>query len=327
MMTIFYVFAVILALGLLLTGIVSLRYFRDIGRANRQWLQPIPQRLTDMGSVTRLVITPLVDWYPARESLVGEAGVSYFIQADNTGILLDVGLNDTNKHPSTLLHNMKELGIDIGNINYVVISHLHPDHVGGVPNMRERTFRLSKEDSDLSHSVALTPVPMHHATAQVKLVVEPSIIAPGVATEGPIATALFLMGLTLEQAVVANVAGKGFVIITGCGHQGLRRVVERAEQIVAEPFYGIVGGLHYPVTSSRINKLGIPIQRLVGTGKLPWKPITRADVQQSIDYLRAKNPRLVAISAHDSCDWTRSAFRDAFGEAYKELRVGERIVV
>jgi 7,8-dihydropterin-6-yl-methyl-4-(beta-D-ribofuranosyl)aminobenzene 5'-phosphate synthase len=327
MIVLLYVIVAIFVLVLLFVGLMSLRYFRDVSRANYQWNTFVQKRLSDIGSVKQLIITPLIDWYTARESLVGEAGVSYLVQADNTRILLDVGLNRANEHPSPLLRNMKELGVDPKDINYVVISHLHSDHVGGMIGMRKRTFRLSREDVNLSHIVALTPVPMHHVTAQVKLIDEPFVIAPGIASQGPISRALFFLGLTLEQALVVNVAGKGLVIITGCGHQGLYRIVERAEQVISEPLYGIVGGLHYPVTSSRINILGVPGQRLLGTGKLPWRPITRSEVLQSIDYLKAKRLKLVAVSAHDSCDWTLHTFQNAFGEAYQELRVGRPIVV
>ena len=105
---------------------------------------------------------------------------------------------------------MRELGVDLKDINYIAISHLHSDHVGGMTAMRKRTFKLSREEVDLSHIVALTPVPMYHATAQVKVIDGPSVIAPGVATEGPIARAIFFMGLTLEQALIVNVAAKAW---------------------------------------------------------------------------------------------------------------------
>jgi len=34
------------------------------------------------------------------------------------------------------------------------------------------------------------------------------------------------------------------VLITGCGHSTIQRIVERAEMLFDEPIYGIVGGLH-----------------------------------------------------------------------------------
>ena len=72
MIVLLYVIVAILVLVLLFVGLLSLRYFRDISRANNQWSSFIPKRLTDIGSVKQLVITPLIDWYPAKESLVGK---------------------------------------------------------------------------------------------------------------------------------------------------------------------------------------------------------------------------------------------------------------
>jgi metal-dependent hydrolase (beta-lactamase superfamily II) len=60
---------------------------------------------------------------------------------------------------------------------------------------------------------------------------------------------------------------------------------------------------------------------------LPWRPITRDEVQQAIAYLQRRNPQLVALSPHDSCDWSIEAFRWAFGETYQDVRVGKEIVV
>ena len=94
-----------------------------------------------------------------------------------------------------------------------------------------------------------------------------------------------------------------------------------------EPLYGLVGGLHYPVTASREVKFGLPLQRIFGTGKWPWDPISRQDVETAIAYLRRRHPQLVAFSPHDSCDWSIEAFRRAFDAAYQDVQVGKEIVV
>ena len=48
-----------------------------------------------------------------------------------------------------------------------------------------------------------------------------------------------------EQALVVHVAGQGLVLITGCGHPTLERLVIRAESLYDLPVVGVVGGLHY----------------------------------------------------------------------------------
>ena len=137
---------------------------------------------------------------------------------------------------------------------------------------------------------------------------------------GPIPRQLFFLGWTPEQSLAIHVEGKGIVLIIGCGHPTLQRIVERAEMLFDEPIYGIIGGLHYPVTASRAERFGLPAQMFLGTGKWPWDPINEDDVNEAIASLQARQPSLVSLSPHDSCDWSLNAFRQAFGPAYQDLR-------
>jgi len=305
---------------------LTLRFRRNRRRSDEAWVSLKPQTL-DIGQVRRLRVTPLVEWRTANEQLTGEAGVSYLVEADGTTLLFDVGLNGRREHPSPLLRNAAALGVELSRLDAVVISHLHTDHVGGMSHQRSRTFALSAEPVDLSGVTAYVPEPMSHPTAQIEVVEEPCVIFPGVASIGPIPAALFFLGWTPEQALAVNVTGKGIVLIVGCGHQGVRRIVERAEALFSDPMHGLVGGLHFPVTASREVRLGLPLQRFLGTGRPPWSPLGKEDVQAAIAYLQRWRLNLLALSAHDSCDWSLSAFREAFGSSFQEVAVGRAIVV
>lgn len=305
------------------------RFYRNRRRAEQLWKEFVPLKLPDLGVVKSLTIMPLSEFYVSNEALVSDPGPSYLIKANDTTILFDTGFNREQVHPSPLLRNMRTLGVDIKDIKYIVISHLHPDHVGGRRQSREHTFQISPEDPDLSHmEEVFTPVSMHHPTAKKLTVVDkPRVIAPGVASEGTIGRALYFFGFTPEQAIAVNVEGKGIFLITGCGHQGLLRIIERAEQIFDAPLYGIMGGLHYPVTRGRIIEHGMDRQRYMGTGKPPWQRIRKIDVYKAIDYLKTKNLAIISLSAHDSCDWAINAFRQAFPGIYQENAVGREIKV
>jgi len=308
------------------TAALTLRFRRNQQREWEEWARFRPARL-DLGAVKSLAILPLIDWYTAREDLAGEPGVSYLVEADDTTILFDVGYNMRGEHPSPLLCNMQALGVNLEDVDCIVISHLHCDHVGGMGCQRRRTFALSGEPLNLSGMTAFVPEPMTHPTATIKVVEEPQAIAPGVATMGPIGRALFFLSWVEEQSLAVNVEGKGIVLVVGCGHQGVRRIVEQTEMLFDEPLHGLIGGLHLPVTASRESILGIPLQRLAGTGRPPWSPLRKSDVGEILAYLKGKGLQLIGLSAHDSCDWTLAAFREAFGPAYREVKVGERIVV
>jgi 7,8-dihydropterin-6-yl-methyl-4-(beta-D-ribofuranosyl)aminobenzene 5'-phosphate synthase len=312
----------LLAGGLMTASVV--RFYRQRQEAERLWSESVPRRFSEPGAVGKLSILPLIDWYTENDELVGEPGVSYLVRADELTLLFDVGLNRKGASPSPLLHNMEALGISRDEIDAVFISHRHVDHTGGMAAQKARTFTLTPDDPEPLSLTAYVPEEMSHPTARVKVVTDPLEIAPGVYSIGPIARSIWLLGLTREQALAVNVEGKGIVLIIGCGHQTLERAIARAETLFDVPLYGVIGGLHFPVTASRI---GFGLQRYIGTGNPPWKLIGRADVQTTVDYLKRKGPKLVAISPHDSCDWAVDAFRQAFGDRYHDVVVGREIVV
>ena len=262
---------------LLLVGIAGalafaqIRLGRGIQVAERAWREHEPPALRDFGSTHSLSILPLVDWHAKGPGLQTEAGVSYLIQTDWSTILFDVGFNRRSRDPSPLLHNMQALGIGLNDFDTIVISHNHADHVGGMKWPRHRTFSLGNEQLDLSGKRAFTPVPMTYPGLTPVHAKDPTVIAEGVATTGTIPRQL-LIGWVEEQALVVNVAGKGLVLIVGCGHQTVPKLVSRTQAVFSEPIHGLVGGLHYPVPKGRAVVLGLPLQKLIASGDGPLRP-------------------------------------------------------
>jgi len=46
-----------------------------------------------------------------------------------------------------------------------------------------------------------------------------------------------------------------------------------------------------------------------------------------ISLLKKQNPGVVALSPHDSCDASIEEFRKTFGAKYRDIKVGETIVI
>ena len=296
---------------------LMVRFRRNQQQAAKAWDSFKPERL-DLQPVERLTITPLVDARTAGEELAGEAGVSYLVEAGDTRVLFDLGYNAGKESPSPLQRNAKALGVDLDTVDAAVISHRHLDHVGGLTAQMAHSFVLPSEKLMAQGVPIYVPEPLEHPAADVRVVDGPQLIATGVATIGPISRALFVMGWTPEQALAVNLAGKGIVLVVGCGHQGVRQIVERAESLFDEPLYGLVGGLHFPITSSAV-------QRIAGADRPPWKPLSKDDVLEAIRYLQSKGLKRMALSPHDSCDWALDAFHEAWGSAFDVVTVGQQI--
>lgn len=303
-----------------------LLHLRGVRAAERAWLEYEPTRIEDLGETRSLSILPLATWYTAGDHLRGEAGLSYLVRTDSMTLLFDLGLNLAESDPSPLLRNMEALGVSLDEIDAIVISHNHVDHVGGLPWLRAGTFSLGNEQVDLGGKEVYVPVPLSYPGLEPVPTSDPTVLGPGIATTGTIPRRLFI-GAVDEQALVVNVAGHGLVLIVGCGHQTVPKLVERTEAVFSQPIYGIVGGLHYPLPEGRGRVVGIDVQRRLASGKGPWSPVSKEEVQQAIIILEARSPGVVGLDGHDSGDEAIEMFRQAFGPAYRDVEVGTWIRV
>ena len=284
-------------------------------------------QIENLGSTKHLKITPLVDWYKENEELKREGGSSYLIETDKQTILFDTGKNTEDEHPSPLLHNMDKLNLSLFDIDSIVISHNHLDHVGGLKWNRKKTFSLTSHQIDLGEKDIYTPTPMSYPGLEPICSKNPTKISEGVCTTGTTANQLFLLGWIEEQALAVNVEGKGIVLIVGCGHQTVTNIMEKAEKLFNQPIYGIVGGLHFPVTGGRGNKIFEIFQKYGGIDKLPWKRNKIGDVRITAEYMKDIGLQVVGLSAHDSCDESINIFKNVFKDYYNEVMVGKTIVV
>ncbi|RLB42087.1 MAG: hypothetical protein DRH30_05490 [Deltaproteobacteria bacterium] len=319
-------------LGLLvllaMAGIVAVELRTRSGgrKAEEQFAAHEPLPVSDFGTTKTLSILPLVDWHTSSPELRGEMGVSYLIETDEHRILFDVGQNTLQESPSPLEHNMKALGVTIDSIDTLFISHNHFDHVGGKQRQKDRTFSMGLEQVALPDVRAFVPIPMTYPGLSPVHAAEPTLIGNGVASTGTIPRQL-VFGWIDEQALVVHVAERGAVLIVGCGHQTIPKLLERYDRVFSEPLYGIVGGLHFPVPEGRLKMLGLNAQRILASGQGIFAPITMDDVKANLASLEARKLGLIGVGGHDSSDEVIAMFSEAFDDAYRHIRVGERVVI
>jgi metal-dependent hydrolase (beta-lactamase superfamily II) len=331
---------VLRAFGAVAAGLVAvaavafvLRYRefrRDVARADQQWNEVRPARLGDIGSTRELSILPLLDWHKSRDEFAIDVGVSYLLKTDQHTILFDLGNNSEDRDPSPLEHNLAALGVELAQVDTIVISHAHFDHVGGRRftdgDLSGTTFGIGLAQPDLSGKRVIVPVAMTYPGIAPELASVPTRIGPGVATTGTIARRLF-GGWTDEQALAVNVEGRGIVLVVGCGHQTLERLLARSDALFDAPLYGVVGGLHFPVPEGRIFIGPFDAQRRFGSGDGPFAPLDDGGVDRELALLEARHLGLLSIGGHDSSDRVIANARARLPSAYRDLRVGEAIRV
>jgi len=268
----------------------------------REWRSGPPPAY-NLATTSKLEIIPLYEEASLNDSFLSGHGVSYLIRTDAVTLLLDVGNNPDDSPVAPFMQNLQQLGIDWNEIDRIVISHPHSDHIGGLTAWRQRMIAFGELPGGMGERLVFIPSIVAYKGAIHATV--PTLPSPDVATTGVVSyPEVWPLSLRdpkgYEQALVVHVAGQGLVLITGCGHPTLERLVIRAESLYNLPVIGVVGGLHY-------------------------EGQTAADVAAPIEFLASRNPQLVALSPHDSSPEAIEAFRAAFPQAYQEVAVGEPI--
>jgi 7,8-dihydropterin-6-yl-methyl-4-(beta-D-ribofuranosyl)aminobenzene 5'-phosphate synthase len=249
--------------------------------------------------------------------------LSYLIKTDRSSVLLDLGYNKQKEDPSPLAVNAGILGIDLGGVDAVALSHPHPDHAGGV----EILFRKAAW-STASHAavkfprgVAPSAVTIDGATAEV--FDEPGLVTSEVGTTGTLMAQTFFTGKVPEESLLVNLRGKGLVVISGCGHPGIVEIAKTAQRITGIPLYALVGGFHLYYGQGNG---GIMPAIFGGTRFLAW-PETRSSVATKVKTLRALGVKKVYLSPHDSNPQTARLFAEVFGNSFHKVVTGEPVSI
>ena len=141
-------------------------------------------------------------------------------------------LFDTGGDSHTLLSNMAKMGIDPAGITTVVLSHAHGDHTGGLGGLLGTGVRPTvyvprsfpaRFKADVRSLTTLVEV---HGPVEIR---------PGIHTTGEVGRGL------VEQALAVE-TGDGLVVVTGCAHPGVVKMVRRAKESIGGRTPPRVGG-------------------------------------------------------------------------------------
>ena len=252
-------------------------------------------------------ITVVYDNNPYKQELETGWGFSAFITGPEKIILFDSGRD------RSLLSNMEKLAIDPDRIDIVVLSHIHPDHTGGLGSLLEKnpnvivylpeSFPTRFKDS------------VQNNRAKIVEVEQPMKICENVYSTGQ-------LGKWIKEQSLIIQTEAGLILITGCAHPGIVKIVNpvrssrqrgtgaecltsngvnTAKDLVKDDFLLVMGGFH-----------------------LEWA--SRGKIEKIISAFKQWHVRYVG-PCHCTGDKARALFEKHFGENYINIGAGKVITL
>ncbi|MEN8138477.1 MAG: MBL fold metallo-hydrolase [Bacteroidota bacterium] len=201
------------------------------------------------------------------ETLEGEHGLSVHIELNNTKILFDTGQTDM------FSRNAEKMGIDLSEVDYLIISHGHYDHGGGLKEF----FRLNKKAEVYMHRKALGEYysaskgnpryigidkeVINENIDRISLIDDDAVITEGVQVlsgfpkDFPLPKGnklLFekqngeLVNDKFEHEILLVISENDKnIVFTACSHSGVINMVNRAEEYLSHSkIEAVLGGFH-----------------------------------------------------------------------------------
>ncbi len=227
-------------------------------------------------------ITVLYDAFGKTTDMKKDWGFSAFIEYGGKRVLFDTGNN-----AAIFAHNVNVKGIDLTKLDFVIVSHRHGDHTSGLnhlvqvnPNV---TIYAPKENfgvfgaalpgafyrrneslsPEMRYFDGNAPEALEFGSAwpegKFTLVSETREIAPGfhlILLKGSWGVDLDVMEISL-----AIDTPQGIVLVVGCSHPTLEKIVAAAKETLNKPIHLVFGGTHLlPAPDEEVTRLAASLR-------------------------------------------------------------------
>ncbi|TFH49217.1 MAG: MBL fold metallo-hydrolase, partial [Bacteroidia bacterium] len=185
---------------------------------------------TGNGIDNPVTIKVIYDNYIKVPGMTPDWGYSILIEGLDSEILFDAGTK-----PDIFESNLKKMNIDASQVDFLVISHEHGDHTGGIPS-----FAKMKADIPVIIPESFTE---DFKKGIVDLGLKPLLVNEPAQICGNLFTSGMFDFEIAEQALVLNTK-KGLVVMTGCAHSGIINILRQIRSSFNKDVYMVFGGFH-----------------------------------------------------------------------------------
>jgi 7,8-dihydropterin-6-yl-methyl-4-(beta-D-ribofuranosyl)aminobenzene 5'-phosphate synthase len=227
-------------------------------------------------------ITVLYDAFGKTSTLRKDWGFSALIEYGGKRILFDTGNN-----ADIFAHNVEAKGIDLKQLDFAVMSHRHGDHTSGLnyllkvnPGVKiyapqenfgvfgaalPGTFYRRNESlpADMRYFDGRPPDTLRFGSpwpeANFAWITKTTEVAPGVHLI--LLNGTWGVDLEVKEISLAIETPDGIVLVVGCSHPTIEKIVEAARSTINRPVHLLLGGTHLlPAKDDQISSIAASLR-------------------------------------------------------------------
>jgi 7,8-dihydropterin-6-yl-methyl-4-(beta-D-ribofuranosyl)aminobenzene 5'-phosphate synthase len=272
---------------------------------------------------TKAEVTVLYDAFGKTSTMKKDWGFSALIEYGGKRILFDTGNNS-----DIFAHNVQAKGVDLTKLDFAVISHRHTDHSSGLNHLLKvnpgvKIYTPQENFGIFGSSLPGTfyrrdeslPAEMRYydgkgpetlvfgspwPEANFTRVPKATEVAPGfhlIPLNGT-----WGVDLEVKELSLAIDTPDGTVLIVGCSHPTIEKIVEAAKAAINKPIHLIIGGTHLlPAKDDQIKAIATSLHET-------WK----------VEYI---------APAHCTGEPAFAALKETFGDRYVYAGLGTTVVL
>lgn len=246
-------------------------------------------------------ITTLVENTSGAPFIRGEWGQSLLVETDENTLLFDTGASDL------IIENSARLGVDLGKIDKIVLSHGHYDHTGGLqailinllesgarpegievvahPDIFQPKFSRIKDNTPTDIGIPFAHEELEALGARFNLSREPVELNAFTMTTGEVSLSVgfekidpalytrenneFVPDPLSDDLGIIIKTERGLIVLLGCAHRGIVNTLYHARrQTGMDKIYAVIGGTHLAYAGKRQLDATIAALRAMNIEKL-----------------------------------------------------------
>lgn len=258
-----------------------------------------------------------------------EHGLSVYLETEKYKCLLDVGVSDL------FARNAKLMNIDLGDVDYLFISHGHADHIGGLTTFLEINQKakivvssriLNREYYSSRNSMRKISIDFDFESLGERLIRvddraifenDIAVFKPKI-TKHPLPKAnrtLFkkkgdeLINDDFDHELIITFGKDRQFIFTGCGHTGLLNILESVNTEKEGQIGCVMGGFHL----------------LDSQDAMQYE--TEEEIKKLGQTLKSRFPETLFVTGHCTGDTTFNQLKSILGEQITQFYVGYELEI